>query len=457
MSCALTPRLPCSLRSTVPLPSHLYPVRGVIPPSYTPAITSLPAQAAHVASLAQIPAAELEVRKHTDHFRPLLSKEGLTVYLEKRGGSSAAHHNHQHAPVGGGNGYVLRPNFRQLHESDDPANHRALTYVTTVPPSLQHSFGASHSAVPDPTLASRKPRGKSQGQHPQQGGVLGDKLIFLRAPKRGAEEERRKAAKLAKERQDDYDSAGLKPRPIKSVAALLNVASPGKKPTHLRLTSIPRVGAGGSGEENNASTEEKQFLTSPIAFNGANLARFTKALKLPTKPASSSGVAPPPAILVPSPEVDLLADQPSTPVDDSMRTFPAEGDSSAGSGAAGEEGKKEAVVVAAEQGATCCICTSSDFVDPWISQCQHVCCSECWMQYLQEDPTCPECSVPVNVEELRPIVLCNICTRIPQQPWTAECGHTACNDCWRMYLSENPVCSECNQPIDIAQLPPAIE
>lgn len=348
-----------------------------------------------------------------------------------------------------------------------------------MPPSLRASLHAHTNTTTahqptatDSLVASRKPRAKSPPALASTD--LTDQLIFLRAPRRGLEEERRKAAKLAKERQEDYDHAGLKARPIKSVAALLATAPGAKKPTHLRLTSIAKVGDTVGG-----SADEKQFLASPNPLNGANLARFAKALKLPSK--GSSAHAPPP-IQVPfgvdgaeedfAPadltsglaESDAMRSRPpasvaSPLVSASLLAFPSSGGplvgaSSSSAGFSSEDGPaKVGVVVAAEQGATCCICTSSDFVEPWISQCKHVCCSECWMQYLKEDPTCPECSVPVNVEELRPIVLCAICTHIPTDPWTSPCGHTACEDCWRMYLLENPVCSECAQPIDLKQLP----
>lgn len=80
------PCLPCF--SSVPL-SSVFPLRGVLPPSsVAPSlVSSLPSQAAHLASLAWVPPSELEVRKHTDHFRPLIEKEHSTVYWDKKGQS----------------------------------------------------------------------------------------------------------------------------------------------------------------------------------------------------------------------------------------------------------------------------------------------------------------------------------------------------------------------------------
>ena len=76
--------------------------------------------------------------------------------------------------------------------------------------------------------------------------------------------------------------------------------------------------------------------------------------------------------------------------------------------------------------------------------------------WLNENPEkqCPECDAAISLEELRPIALCPICSAIPTQPWSAPCRHMCCRECWKIWLNENPVCPECNEPVDKAQLPP---
>jgi hypothetical protein len=142
---------------------------------------------------------------------------------------------------------------------------------------------------------------------------------------------------------------------------------------------------------------------------------------------------------------------------DSAGLLSDEGDGGSTGGGVGSHGGGAPVVLVSAAGASCCICTTSDFVDPWISDCAHICCSECWITWLQENvdhKCCPECDTPLRLEDLRPIALCPICSAIPTQPWTAPCHHTACRDCWAVWLAENPVCSECNQPVDKDKLPP---
>jgi hypothetical protein len=107
--------------------------------------------------------------------------------------------------------------------------------------------------------------------------------------------------------------------------------------------------------------------------------------------------------------------------------------------------------------ASCCICTTTDFVDPWLSACGHICCSECWITWLKENPDhlCPECDELVTLEELRPVQLCPICSLVPKNPWTSACGHTACLDCWTKWLNEDSRCMECGKNVSKQTLPTA--
>lgn len=64
--------------------SSLYPVRGAVAPVVRSSMpSSLPAHAALVASLGVVPPAQLEIRKHTDHYRPIVEKGHSVVYVDQ--------------------------------------------------------------------------------------------------------------------------------------------------------------------------------------------------------------------------------------------------------------------------------------------------------------------------------------------------------------------------------------
>ena len=106
---------------------------------------------------------------------------------------------------------------------------------------------------------------------------------------------------------------------------------------------------------------------------------------------------------------------------------------------------------------TCCICTSVELIDPWLSACSHLCCGECWVAWLMEQSesgdmtggTCPECGQPIDLEGLKRVVLCDRCARLcvsgAGQHWThAPCRHTCCLQCWKGQLaSSHTVSSGC--------------
>ena len=103
---------------------------------------------------------------------------------------------------------------------------------------------------------------------------------------------------------------------------------------------------------------------------------------------------------------------------------------------------------------TCCICTSVDLVDPWLSACSHLCCGECWVAWLMEQSdngdmtggACPECGKAIDLEELKRVVLCDRCARLcvagSGQHWMhAPCRHTCCLPCWKGQLASSPTVS----------------
>jgi len=97
---------------------------------------------------------------------------------------------------------------------------------------------------------------------------------------------------------------------------------------------------------------------------------------------------------------------------------------------------------------TCCICTSVELIDPWLSACSHLCCGECWVAWLMEQSesgdmtggACPECSKAIDLEGLKRVVLCDRCARLcvsgAGQHYTAAstCRHTCCLQCWKGQL-----------------------
>lgn len=349
--------------------------------------------------------------------------------------------------------------------------------------------------------AARSGRGgvSNGGEVARAAAAASEKLYLLRAPRRGYAQEDARASQEQKEAADDYERGGLKPRPIKSVAAIMAAAalnagaSPGKKPAHLRLTSIggsiPRnigqedasTAGGGAG----AAAQPRMASLGGVSLAGgskvqnSSMARFAQALKLPNKGSSAGLTLPATADSDDERDGDGGSDDEQDDGEEHKNANPSPKkgarhtgitpltpDDSAAVAAAADPilaspvfspASNAAVVVAGAAGSSCCICTTTDFVEPWISKCAHICCSECWITWLNENPdtVCPECDAGISLEELRPIALCPICSAIPTEPWTAPCHHTACRECWSVWLAENPVCSECNQPVDKAQLPAA--
>jgi hypothetical protein len=519
----------CRLSIPAPLPVALVPVKGVShPPSSAAALpSSLSAHASFLTSLAAIPAAQLEVRRHTDHYRPILQKEHSIVYVDRNAAAGKK---------SGGHPYVIRPNLRHLHESDDPDHHAALNVVTNVPATVMREVDPSapvHGATVSVTEANH---------------------LFVLRPARRPGALQQMEQKEQRTAQEDYEAAGYKPRKTATIAqpsaaqklfgrALAgSVGGAGDKPKHLRLASsnldTASIAALSLKAPGGVTTGGMSSVTSPgtpmtpsVSGAASMFARVaSKALRMPSKsllPRGASfnmGAAAQQQSLLPPPPPpvaggahrhgDAIPARSSSRVGAASQesdSEEAEGDAAeheesigAGKGersrsavagqvrrislslaapavaaeggdeiehgdllsvggiggAAGgggrevvEEGGK--VVVAAAAGASCCICQTTDFHDPWISHCGHICCSDCWVTWLNEnsEKQCPECDTPISLEQLRPIALCPICNHIPTEPWTAPCKHTACLDCWKVWLQENPVCSECNEPVDKDLLP----
>ena len=139
-----------------PSPSECAVLRGVLAPRSVALPSSLAAQSALLSSLAAPPAHLLEVRRRTDAFRPILAKEHSYVYVDRtkrsekdeqrigpaRQATRLAHSflripSSTHPlscpcvralvaapPSRNEHGYVLRPNFRQLSESDGTEDGR---------------------------------------------------------------------------------------------------------------------------------------------------------------------------------------------------------------------------------------------------------------------------------------------------------------------------------------------
>ena len=90
----------------------------------------------------------------------------------------------------------------------------------------------------------------------------------------------------------------------------------------------------------------------------------------------------------------------------------------------------------------CLICTTEQLVDAWLSECGHLCCGECWVEWLREQSgsdeltggVCPECLQELDFEGLKRVVICDGCAAIcllgSAQLWTGpDCHHTACRAC----------------------------
>lgn len=284
----------------------------------------------------------------------------------------------------------------------DPESHPSLHVVKSLPPSVQRSAGGS--ARDD---ASGRSAGGGGGSGPAS-----DYLYMVRAPRRGVAIETARLAREARERADDFEAAGLRPRPIKSVAEIFAAqhhlsagnatgpgASPMKKPTHLRLTSlnlapgVPAFSIGDSGAAAVAAADRKLTLNvAPTGAHSSSMARFAAALKLPSQSGANRAVMPPSSVafagLPATADSDDEAEEQARRQD---RAPAASGNAAAAAVAAASSlsprpsaragpGGGEAVVVAGAAGSSCCICTTTDFVEPWISECAHICCSECWGQ-----------------------------------------------------------------------------
>lgn len=262
----------------------------------------------------------------------------------------------------------------------DPAYHRSLNYITSLPPSLQSTHGGNSPAMLGGGSSSSPLASKNLLTSP----FSSDRLMIVRAPRRSANEEMTRREQEQKDAQADYDAGGLRPRAIKSVAALLSagVAAAGKKPTHLRIGGLMAASSPQADDDLVVATRP----TLPVA--SSTLARFTRGLKLPSRSDATSASRAPPMIelgddvLLESPVPVML---PTTHYLGSGGEAPEEKEETSPRDIATPP-PKEAVLIAAEQGATCCICTTSDFVEPWISHCKHICCSECWITWLNENP-----------------------------------------------------------------------
>ena len=287
-----------------------------------------------------------------------------------------------------------------LKSITDPESHPSLHVVKSLPPSVQQSARDDGSA--------RSAGGGSGG-----GGSANDYLYMVRAPRRGVAIETARLAREARERADDFEAAGLRPRPIKSVAEIFAAqhhlaagasagpgASPMKKPTHLRLTSlnlatgIPPFSIGDSGAAVAAADRKMTLNVAPTAAHSSSMARFAAALKLPSQNGANRAAMPPssvafaglPATADSDDEAEEQARRQDRPAPAVTSAASAAASSlsprpSARSGPGGGGGGGEAVVVAGAAGSSCCICTTTDFVEPWISECAHICCSECWGEW----------------------------------------------------------------------------
>jgi len=452
--------------------------------------SAIATHAAFIASLAQQPSQELHIREHTDPYRPIVAKEHAVVYVDKTKKS--------------GTGYVIRPNFRVLHQSDDPASHCALDIVTSVPPSILASNSTSSSSSSSPPSSSS--------------------LYFVRRPRRGgASSESQRVAAERKQAAEDYEHAGLPLRiGRRSTSSHATVVAAARKslarPSQSRrMTSeeimsgsgsdMPTLSVGGSSRASMIgflSPKRSSALLSSSAAAAAS--RLSNAMRKPSFRQSSVHAAPSRSTNEDA-ETEAEADMHqlltlqedgyddgdgeeeekssvlrsySHGVATSRHRMSMDGESPGSARPAAppdspifrtlnDSGLGELrgdVIVANDDvaasgggasgaGATCCICATSAFVEPWIAECNHICCSECWITWLNEntEKLCPECDTPIRLEELRSVALCPICAKLPTRPWKGPCQHVACHECWKQWLSENPVCPECSQPIDKNMVP----
>lgn len=101
----------------------------------------------------------------------------------------------------------------------------------------------------------------------------------------------------------------------------------------------------------------------------------------------------------------------------------------------------------------CAVCVNDDLVDPWISPCGHVCCSDCWVNYLSNTGNkCPSCSRDIEVDQLKSVILCCICGQQAELPYTAKCNHTACKQCWIEELEIKQTCVVCDKPVLLTEV-----
>ena len=70
--------------------------------------------------------------------------------------------------------------------------------------------------------------------------------------------------------------------------------------------------------------------------------------------------------------------------------------------------------------------------------------------------SCPECNSVMDLESLKRVILCalcsNVCVNGTVSHWTAPCLHTCCKQCWIDYLQENDSCPACGTPIEAQQM-----
>lgn len=108
----------------------------------------------------------------------------------------------------------------------------------------------------------------------------------------------------------------------------------------------------------------------------------------------------------------------------------------------------------------CSVCTTSPMTDPWLSQCHHLACSDCWVNYLQNaGSNCPECSAAVDVEQLKAVQICCLCHQVAgggddSALYTTPCNHTACKTCWQQLIGEEIAisCPVCEALIDASAI-----
>lgn len=135
---------------------------------------------------------------------------------------------------------------------------------------------------------------------------------------------------------------------------------------------------------------------------------------------------------------------------DTDGTVDEESDNESGNNSNGESSGDESEV---DEPLKCGVCQSIDIIDPWISPCHHICCSECWVTYLSNaNNHCPVCKVDIDVEQLKSVVLCSICGDECIDGYTPKCSHTACNSCWIEELAVEQTCPVCHSEVLLSEM-----